>query len=191
MNYSFDLTGASFNRIDLEQSILAFEMPDELPDKFSILVWGAYVAQPEPELWELVSVNMELSDPCPIYLSDWAVLSWENVVGGRLDTVHYEPDLNPRKPSKSRKNSDGSVFELTREWPKKHSEPTAIEYSLACFLEYPDAFISFDIFATGGVRLDANPDKFVPASVVLQELDKYCYDRYRKRQLAALLKNAT
>jgi hypothetical protein len=183
MKHTMDLSGELFDTLYFNESVTAFRMPETFGPSLSLLVWGAYLAHPDEQLWEQLPSEIRQQARSPLYLSGWGVLSFDGVKDGSASVAIYEAVLPPTDSGLLRK--DGMPVTLIKPW---HStpDPDQFIYCLESYLEVPFSHLTLEIVATGAVHFNFNPHEFVTSEMLSQFPNRYAFDRFRERQLATL-----
>jgi hypothetical protein len=190
MKYAFDLrdnwVGPSRPQfLFYPNAVAALELPEQLDDTFSLLVYGGIVVNPlqHPRLIELLPDGVRSRIPEPLYHSGWGVVTFHQVCGGKVIVRPFAPRLSP-KHWEQLHDETGKPVSFHREWPTV-DVAESMEHEFEFLLEQPWAYMWLSMRVAGPIHFAVNPSCCVPQSLVSPDT-KGAYDLYRSDQLAEL-----
>lgn len=188
MRYTFDLSGSGLRQFEFfPHSVAAFGIPNAISENeaLSVLLWGVVFPDPEPDadFCATLPPAVQVALPTVLYLSGWAVLTFQGVHSGEAAVWPYRPTLRFRDLRLTGPSDAEPALRQT--WPGPHRHDAA-EYCLSTVLEQPLGFLSLKVKASGPVSLSLNPQDFVPAEQVDASPAHYGFDYTRRRILLDL-----
>jgi hypothetical protein len=192
MRRRFDLTGDRFSRFGFREGFLAFNPTTACRSTLTMMVWGVVLkAWAGIELFEgaLSSLPSVVAShfPCPLYLSGWGKLIFEDVSKVSMFLAPVAPALDNEHRFLEK---EGQQVHLEAVYPNKidtvEEDSLATEYGMNVYLEHPYGDLDLAVWAKGQVTLEVKVSSFVPMAVLMQQPDQYGYDRYREREASRL-----
>lgn len=176
MLFSYDLTGERFEHLDFCESLLSLPFFEEftLSQTLEIAVWGATFYPNEfPIDPRLVPADFDERRSAGMFLQNWAVLEFQEVIGFVLEVKPYAPRLDYRgefiKRGEEFLSLRHSLGDLQRDAPS---------YCFESAIEHPYGDLQLEIKAAGIVRIQADSEGFTPDS--RRSPDRHWSDRRRQ-----------
>ncbi len=173
MQYVHDLTGKLFDEFDFCEAHLGFRVPERLPPKAELYVWGAvFHPRYDPVPPEIVPSHAAPLDP--LYVAGEATLTLNGVVGGSIAVSVYEPSFE--RPAPGFLIVDGEQVRLHREWkcPSAHS---CYEYEFNSVLINPHGYCILKLLASGEASLQFDTRDVVTLGDLMAAPEKYGWGR--------------
>jgi len=173
MQYVHDLTGQRFDELDFCEADLGFRVPEHLPTKLDLYVWGT-VFHPStyPVPPEMVPSHAGPSDA--LYVAGEGTLTLNGVVGGSIDVSIYQPSFE--RPAPGFLVVDGEELTLHREWkcPSAHS---CYKYVFNSVLIHPYGYCILHLFAAGEASLQFDTKDVVTLGDLAAAPEKHGWGR--------------
>ena len=183
MKYCLEITREKFDYIDFSEAQIFFHCPPTLAQTITFEAWGVTLLTGSH--WRGIRCNLPdfkvPSKDDDTYISGFATIVIEEVVGGHLDVTLYQP--NP--PYDFLKLQDGELLRLQRSWTyEKSSDPYF--YEIHCVLDWPFSDCHLAIAAKGKATLEFNTEDGIPARKYVMHPERYGFKRQNEKKFPDL-----